>query len=221
VRRVLSIAVATTLWAGTAPRKSPAEYDVSAETPKAQFGANFLSRSLGSGEEDTVLPEYLVAEVAVFPKDGATLTLASGDFRLRLNRSGRALVAENSMLVAAGVLRRENYPERGVTAGAGAGPADIVFGRPRSVERFPGDPTVRNPYPDRPRAPDGNGAPEGKAEPKRSLAEVLHNLELEEGPGANPRSGLLYFHWKGRIKNLQAIELIYEGSAGKVVLRLK
>jgi hypothetical protein len=53
-------------------------------------------------------------------------------------------------------------------------------------------------------------------------AEAAVRLGLEPvAVGAGGASGLIYFYWKGKVKDLKRIELVYEGPAGKTALRLR
>jgi hypothetical protein len=48
----------------------------------------------------------------------------------------------------------------------------------------------------------------------------VQNVTLPEGENSLPRSGLLYFFFRGKVKNLRSLELFYNGSMGKATLKL-
>jgi hypothetical protein len=48
----------------------------------------------------------------------------------------------------------------------------------------------------------------------------IQRTALEEGTHALPKSGLIFFPHRGRVKSIKSLDLIYEGPAGKVFLKL-
>jgi hypothetical protein len=43
---------------------------------------------------------------------------------------------------------------------------------------------------------------------------------LPQGENDLPRSGLLYFNFRGKVKNIRSLDLFYEGSMGRATLKL-
>jgi len=202
--------------AGTNPRPSAASYSVRAVASHAEVGADYSARAFDSGTQSIFTGDYLVFEVAVFPEKGPAIPVAPGDFRLRLNNATREWSTVTAATVATSI-RNPDFGEyrRGVEAGGGIGPGEIIIGRPRTIERFPGDPQSR--VPQRPQVEDS-----GKTSPTELAARAATELALAPVKAdSSGVSGLIYFYWRGKLKDLKRIELIYEGAGGKVVLRLR
>ena len=216
VKYLMVMLAAGVLWADTVTRALPAEYPVQAVLPHATVAAEYGSRAISQPNDSYHVGDYLVVEVAFFPEKGAPMPLASGEFRLRLNQATRELSAQSPGLVA-GAIRNPGWEQyRGVQASGGVGPGGVVIGGPPTVERFPGDPQARRPT--QPKAPDQAA---GKPSGTQSAAEAVEKYALADGPVVTSRSGLLYFRWEGKVKDLKAIYLIYDGAAGKAVLKLR
>lgn len=204
------------LWADTTPRALPADYPVQAVLAHATVAAEYGSRAISQPNDSHYVANYLVVEVAFFPEKGPPMPVSAREFRLRLNQSTRELSAQSPGLVAGGIRNPDWESYRGVQAGVGGGPAVVVLGGPRTVERFPGDPRARRPK--QPRAPDrSDGQPDGP----EAAAVAVEKYALEDGPVGGARSGLLYFRWEGKMKQLKSIYLIYDGVAGKASLKLR
>ena len=48
----------------------------------------------------------------------------------------------------------------------------------------------------------------------------VRNASLPEGEHTLPRSGLLYFYYRGKTKNIHSVDLFYNGPLGKATLKL-
>jgi hypothetical protein len=210
------VLAAGVVWADTTPRSLPSEYPVHAVLGRATVAAEYGSRAISQPDDSYHVGNYLVVEVALFPEKGPAMPVTAGEFRLRLNQATRELTAQSPGLVA-GAIRNPGWERyRGVQAGGGAGSGGVVIGGPPRVERFPGDPEARRPT--QPRAPDQTAEKPGAT---RTAAEAVEKYALRDGPVVSPRSGLLYFYWEGKVKSLKSIQLVYDGIAGKAVLKLR
>ncbi len=192
------------------------DYPVHVEAARGNIGAEYFGRAYDGAGGSFYAEDYLVIEVALYPEKGAPMKLAPGDFRLRLNGATREWMPVTSGTVAVAIRQPGLDRTRpGVVMGGGVGPGVIVMGGPRTVERFPGDPQTRGPS--RP----GTGQPE-KPDGVEMGAKAAQALALEsmavDGAGG---SGLLYFHWRGKVRDLKRIELIYDGPAGRASVRLR
>jgi hypothetical protein len=146
--------------------------------------------------------------------------LALGHFRLHVgeDKKRQTLAAVGPQFVAAALKYPDWERRRNLEIGAGAGEGGVILGRPRAVERFPGDPSGRNRLPEPPRAPQtGHGV---EAEPPVRADERVVASALPEGPAGHPIAGYLYFPYKGKTKNLRPVELVYQGPAGTASLVL-
>ena len=215
VRLLCALLAPCLLQAGTEPRAEAAAYVAHALLAQGEVGAEYLSRTVSSGSVSAYIGKYLAVEVAMFPAKGTAYPVASGHFRLRINRAGRELTAQSAGIVAATVENPQLEPQRRVEAGGGLGPADVVFGRPRRVERFPGDPDARRPGDNR------NPSKEPAEHSAQSDGQVIREAALYEGNIASATAGVLYFSFPGKLKDVRSIELFYDGPAGKAVLKLK
>ena len=53
------------------------------------------------------------------------------------------------------------------------------------------------------------------------MAQRVQKASLPEGNRDLPQAGLLFFQFRGKEKNLQSIELLYDGPPGKATLKLQ
>lgn len=207
---------AAALTAGTEPRKTPAGYAAQAEAGHGVVAADYGGRAYAGEKGSFFTGSYLVFEVALYAEKGEAMELAPGDFRLRLNGGAREWTVATAGSVAAEVRNPGQFePYRGVVAGGGVGQGGIVIGGPPTVERFPGDPQARGPR--QPKAPGREGE-RAEEDPAQAVTECALERVQVDGSGA---SGLIYFYWRGKLKQLKRIELVYQGPAGKAVLRLR
>lgn len=198
---------------GLPPRPSATDYPAHAAAADAAVGAEYMVHTFGSGRQTYIAADYLVIEVAVYPSKGKAVNVAAGDFTLHINGHKTGLAAQSPGFVAAALKYPDWETRRGVEASAGAGPAGIILGRPRSVGRFPGD--QRDPesrVPRAPRAPDTTPGGVERQEPAKA-EEVVVDAALPEGPWEKPVSGYLYFAYKGKTKSIKSLELRYRGAA--------
>lgn len=216
VKILLAVLAAALAWADTEPRALPSDYPVHAVLAHATLAAEYGSRAISQPGDSYHVGNFLVVEVAFYPEKGPPMPVSAREFRLRLNQSTRELSAQSPGLVA-GAIRNPGWEQyRGVQGGVGVGPGGVVIGGPRTEERFPGDPQARRPA--QPKAPDRNDAKPG---PTQSAAEAVEKYALQDGPAQLSRSGLLYFQWEGKVKDLKAIYLVYDGAGGRTVLKLR
>jgi hypothetical protein len=202
---------------GTEPRARAEDYPASGRLPGLSIGAEYLVRTVPAAKGSHLAGNYLVVEVAYFPEKQAEVQ--SGHFRLVVNGAKRGLYPQTPGMVAAGLKYDDWENRRGIQVGAGAGNTGIVIGGPRRDPRFPDDPTARR-LPAPPRAPDETGRPE-RGEPGMTAAEAVTAAALEEGMASAPRSGAVYFAFKDSARKIRTLDLVYEGPAGKLVLKLQ
>jgi hypothetical protein len=56
---------------------------------------------------------------------------------------------------------------------------------------------------------------------QRAMAQRVQRASLPEGDRPLPKAGLIFFQYRGKTQNLQSLELIYDGPAGKATLKLQ
>jgi hypothetical protein len=203
-------------WAGTEPRKNVLEYPAHLQAAHGDLGVEYFGRAYDGPAGAFFAEDYLVIEVMLYAEKGRPLKIQPGDFRLRLNGATREWGAVTAGTVALAI-RQPGMDKigTGVVVGGGVGPGGVVLGGPRTVERFPGDPRTRGP--NRPAAVGDERESDVQKAAKAAVALALEPVRAEAG-GAG---GLLYFHWRGKTRDLKKIELIYDGEAGRGSVRLR
>jgi len=206
---------------GTTPKSQASEYPVHARVGKFSLGAEYLVHSFSCRNQTFVTSDYLVVEVAGYPAPGEPVEVASGQFVLRLNGKKPLLHAQAPGFVAASLKYPDWERRRSLEVSGGIGDAGVRIGGPARVERFPGDPRpqqTRLPTP--PQAPAPQDPSGLDREPPLRAEEAVVEAALPEGKARGPVSGYLYFAYKGKIKSIRKLELIYSGAAGSVTLGL-
>lgn len=199
---------------GTEPRRNVSDYPVHSEAGGISLGAEYLSRSAGTGGGMFVIPEHIVVEAAVYPAAGRALDISAGHFRLRVN--GKQILLPQSSTSAAAALKYPDWSDQPrFEASGGVGDRGVILGRRRPAERFPGD-----------RRPGETRAP-GTVTVRRTdggemtLEEMVTQAALPEGPTRGPVSGFLYFYYKGKLKKIKSLELLYDSGERNATLRLR
>ena len=210
-----SIALAAGLHAqGTAPRDQPSGYPVRAELPNMNLAAEYLVHSMPTPKGAIFVQDYLVIEVAAYPKGKQSVTLSSGQFTLRINGRTRALLSQTPGMVAASLKYPDWQQRPTATVEAGVGDGSVILGRPPAVGRFPGDPTPNRRQTPMPRAPVPENPAGESAPPDPPIGELCQRLAVPEGAIHGPSSGYLFFPFQGKIKSIRSVQLIYEGPDG-------
>lgn len=219
---VLSIVLcAAAGGAGTGPKPRAQDYKSHGAAGGVALGAEYLVHSLPAAGEMFFVPDYLVVEAAVYPEPGRPVLVAHSHFTLRLNGSKQVLFPQTPGIVAASLKYPDWERRPTLTASAGSGDAGVIIGRPRTGERFPGDPRPRRErLPDAPRAPAPENPGGFERKERQHPADAAVSAALPEGRAALPVSGLLYFAYRGKTKAIKKVELIYSGEAGSLTLRL-
>jgi hypothetical protein len=179
--------------------------------------AEFQVRSISSGGHMFVSEDHIVVEVTVTPPDKKEIPVAHSHFTLRMNGKKRLLLPQPPQFVAAAFKHPDWHRQTGLTAQAGP----VILGGPQISERFPGDPN-----PGRRRLPRPPGAPEaenrsGVEKEEIRPEELVVQAALPEGPASLPVKGYLYFAYRGKMKKIKSLELIYTGPTGDTAIRLR
>jgi hypothetical protein len=173
---------------GTTPKSSADDYEAHASTSALDIGAEFMVHSvLGDDQQSTVVKDYLVIEVALFPPRILALNVDHGAFTVRLN--GKAVPQATPQMVA---MSMQQYPEwagRSQTAGR-----RWPVPRPPSEEQRNGIDPPERPTP----------------------AQLVVRTALPEGEFKGAVSGYLYIPFKGKTASIQSLELIYDGTVLKL-----
>ncbi len=204
------------LAGGLDPRPKAQDYPHQAALATAMLGVEYHGRAFDAKDGSFLAQDYLIVEAALFPS-GDPLAFSPSHFRLRLNGKQPELLPVTPGTVALSIRNPDHYEQRpGLVAGGGVGGGQVVLGRPRPAERFPGDPEARIP---------AGGAGSTQAVTPDSLAKAAEaaerfGLSRIDAPPAGA-AGLVYFYWRGKHARLKKIELIYDGPAGRATLRLR
>jgi hypothetical protein len=217
----LALVSAPWLFAQTEHKDKATDYPLHATAGRVSIGADYLIHSVPAGDQTFLAKDYLVVEVAVYPASAEPVTIDGSTFKLRLNGQKIPLTSDAPGFVAAS-LKYPDWEQRPVTElSAGVGDANVTLGRPPAVGRFPGDPTdPQNRVPQLPRAPTTEEQSGIQRERPETVDEIIARTALLEGRADHPVSGFLYFPYKGKIKSLKSIELIYQSKDGSVTLKL-
>jgi hypothetical protein len=205
---------------GTPPKAKVSEYPVHASLDNGiTLGAEYLVHAIPTSTGSQFTTDYLVVEVAFFSSRLTPVNLSSEHFLLRVNGQRVPLMTQSAGIVAASIKYPDWTDKARLVGTAGVGNAQVIFGQPQPVERFPGDPNAR-PLPTRPRAPEPEN-PTGEATaPPIPIEEQIERASLPTGDHVLPVSGVIFFPFRGKIKSLRSLELLYDGPAGKITLKL-
>jgi len=213
---VLALLCASCLYGETEHKDKATDYPIHAMAGKVAIGADYLIHSIPAGDQTFLAKDFLVVEVAVFPALAQPVTIAGNTFTLRLNGAKLPLASIPPGFVAASLKYPDWEQHPTAVASGGVGNAGVTIGPP-TVARFPGDPNASHPLPRGPTAEERNGVERSQPD---SADEVIARTAVLEGQTDHPISGFLYFPYRGKIKSLKSIELIYQSKDGSVTLKL-
>ena len=192
-------------YKGIPPRAAAADYQFQAPAGKATIGAEFTGHSFPTLEGPLTNEDYVAVELGLYGPAGERLRISSGDFTLRIN--GKKSVPSQVFSAVFSSLRDPEYvepdyepkSEKGSrtsmnSGGGGKQKGDSSNGPP---------PPVKIPVP-----------------VMRAMAQRLQKSALPEGDRALPQAGLVFFGYRGKTANLQSVELLYDGPAGKALITL-
>ena len=222
----LSILLAASLLLGaqgTVPLKKATDYPNHVEVDGIGVGAIILNDAQMKQRFVADLNrEYLVVEVALYPKDGTDLKVLPEQFVLHVDGEDRAIRTENPKVIANSLQKSEEskrdiavvpHVSVGYESGRRAyDPATGIYGRSGGIYTSTGVAVIV-------------GGPSLTANPKNEevMAIELSEKGLPEGTYAKPVAGHLYFRvGKDTCKNTKAnFELAFELDGKETTLALK
>ena len=218
LRNSLLLILATVALASGQVERGAADYPARVELGDATLAAEKLGPAVPSQQGSLYTDGYLVIEAAMFSKNRRNVSIRHEQFRLRINGAKTLVSPDTPGAVAASIKYPDWEQRRHVEVGTGMGDATVILGRPYPTERFPGDRrptvgTVPNPVPRTPTAVD-------RAPDATPIEETVARAALQEGDIALPTRGCLYFRFKGKLKSIRKLELIYARPLGEAVLRI-
>jgi hypothetical protein len=208
----LLLAIAGCAVAQVKPKAS--EYPAHAAVGTAEIGAENLGHSLSTPRGAFLAGDYIVIDVGLFYK-GPAVNVSHQQFLLRINGKKPPLMAQTPGMVAASIKYPDWSDRTEVTMAGTVAGRDIVYGPAPPVERFPGDRRAERPR-TAPRMPTGIPAPE--SEPPPPIEEIVREAALPEGEVKLPAGGYLYFAYKGKLKSIKKLELLYDGPLGQATV---
>ena len=185
---------------GLSPRAAPTDYQTHAQAGAVTIAAEFSGHSITSPQSVLATEDYVVVEVGFFGPPEAQLKLSYEDFSLRINGKKTPLPARPYASVFKSLKDPEWEPPVPVESksktslGAGGGGQNDPGSTP---------PVVHIPI-----------------EVERGWQLRVQKATLPEGERVLPVAGLIFFQYHGKTDNIDSIELIYTGPAGKATLKL-
>jgi hypothetical protein len=221
IRMLALLSAAAAAFAqGTKPKEAPGDYPAHIALDNGiTLAAEYMVHSIPTPTGTLVADDYLIIDVAFFGPPKTKLDLNASQFVLRINNQKVALRSDPPSGAATSIKYADMSQRPSVTGSAGAGVGDggVVWG-PANTPRFPGDPSVGHPLPNP--VPDQTDPNVPRQEAETPIEVRIQRTALEEGARVLPKSGLIFFPHHGRTKSIKSLELIYEGPAGKVTLKL-
>jgi hypothetical protein len=180
---------------GLPPRATPGDYQAQAKAGSVTIAAEFMGHSVPTPEVTYSSDDYVVVEIGLFGT-GQTM-LSVGDFSLRINGGKKTLPSQ---------------------------PYELTF---KSLK----DPDWEPPKTEKSKSSlstGGGGADSGSApapvhmpmEVRRPMEQRVQRAAMLEGQRPLPQAGLVFFEYRGKVKAIRSLELIYSGAAGNVTLEL-
>ena|SRR5579872_1228526 len=191
----------TSALKGMPPRAAPSEYQAQAKAGSVTIGAEFMAHSVPTPEAIYETEDYVVVEVGLFGPPQATARLSTADFSLRINGSKKVLPNQPYLLAFKSLKDPAWEPAKSEEKSKGSFSTNGGGGGGN-----PGDPP---PLP-----------PKMPLELRRAMEQHVERSAMLEGDRALPQAGLLFFEYRGKTKNINALELIYSGAAGNATLAL-
>lgn len=213
MRFALLLSVITLLHAqGTPPKTKASDYPVATQIGTVTLAAEYLVHSLPTPKGTLIANDYLIVEAAFFGPSFSRLKMSPDNFSLRINGKGQPLTTEPAGMVSGSIKFPSGHPHLETSGTVGVGDGTVTVGPRAPPSRFPGDGNDRTPV--------GQPPSIKTVEEESSIDFRVQNAALPEGEHSLPRSGLLYFFYRGKIKNIRSLELFYEGSMGQATLKL-
>ncbi len=181
---------------GVPPRAAPGDYSGHAQAGAVTIAAEFTAHSVVTAEALLTTEDYVVVEVGLFGPPETRLRLSYADFSVRINGKKAPVMAEEYNAVFASLKDPEWEPPEAVEKKS---KTNIGGSSKSDTGSLP--PIVHVPI-----------------ELKRAMQLRVQKASLPEGERPLPAAGLIFFPYRG--KNMQSVELIYNGPAGKTTVTL-
>lgn len=182
---------------GIPPRLAPTDYQAHVQSGAVTIAAEFVGHSVPMPQETLLTEDYVVVETALFGPSDTRLKLSLDDFSLRINRKKTALSNQPFGMVFQSLKNPElEPPTSAAKSKTNVGSGGQSESAPAPVFHLP-------------------------PEVKHAMQQHVQKAALPEGDRILPLAGLIFFQYRGKTQNIQSLELIYNGPAGKVTLALQ
>jgi hypothetical protein len=201
MRFALFLIAVTSLRAQSVPQKAAADYPVHVQLGTITLAAEYMAHSLPTPAGVMITNEYLVVEAAFFGPSMSRLNMSPSHFSLRINGRGTPLVTELPGIISASIKfpgGRPDFPDRANDDNVSIGPRPPPGQRPADSQPITIAEKVR----------------------EDTIDNRIRDVSLAEGQRSLPSAGMIYFPYRGKIKNIHSLELFYEGPTGKATLKL-
>ena len=191
---------------GMPPRATPGDYQAQAPAGNVTVAAEFMGHAVLTPEGATyTTDDYVAVETGLFGPPGARLKISSADFSLRILAKKAKPVPSEPF---GAVFRSLKDPEWEDAAAVELKKAKDSKGSGISTGGKTQDDTPAV-------------APKMPLPMRRAMEQNVEKCVLPEGDRALPQAGVIFFPYRGKAESIHAIELIYEGPAGKATLKLQ
>jgi hypothetical protein len=188
---------------GLPPRATPGDYQAQAKVGPVTIAAEFMGHAVPTAQATFNTEEYVAVETGLFGPAGARVTLATGDFSLRINGKKVPLPSQPYGVILKSLKDPEWEAEQASTSATKSKTGINTGG-------------------------GGGGAAEDKPAPpkmsigvQRAMEQKVEKASFPEGDRVLPQAGLIFFQYSGKVKSIHSLELIYAGAAGKATLTLQ
>jgi hypothetical protein len=195
------LASAVSLSAQLPPRSTPADYQAQGKAGSVTIAAEFVQHSVPTPDATFTTEDYVTVETALFGAAGQKLTFTPGDFSLRVNGKKQALPSVPYGLVFKG-LKNPDWEMQQAAVAAQKSKMSLGGGGDQQGDAKPSPPKM-------------------PIDVQRSMEQKVQKASFPEGDRPLPQAGFLYFEYRGNMKGVHSLELIYAGPAGKVTIPLQ
>ncbi len=186
---------------GIAVRPSAAEYQTAVKVGNYTLAVDFDANGVPTSDGVFSTEEYIVFEVALYGPPGSHAMLQLADFSLRINGKKQPTPAQPYTFVFKSLKNPEwestlayvpKESSNGINAGGG--------GRGGAADSGP---------PPKPKMP---------LDVERRMDLRVQKAAVSEADRPLPQTGLIFFPYSGKIKNIHTMDLIFSGAIGKVTI---
>lgn len=193
--------------------RKPADYPSHAAWPKFDVGAEYLVHSIPVEKGAIFARDYLVIEVAIYPRNHQTVKIVAANFTLHINDNKSVLMPESPGFVASSI----EYPSWQEHPRTEAQVGPVILGRPADAPHFPGDPNAAGRLP----PPEHDPDKDTPREAPKNVTEMVTEAALPEIETRVPVKGALYFFYDRKLKTIKTLDLVYEDHGAKSYLSIK